>query len=80
MASPDMEELGRRLILVEPFDREWAVGCLILWTPSGNQSAASLELMDNLSGAFGVTATAGPRMDELLRKQPWSHFPRIASP
>jgi hypothetical protein len=65
VTSSDMEDLGKQLILVEPFDREWAVGFNPL-DALGQPFAASLELVDIFRRFWG-DGYWGPRMDELLR-------------
>ncbi len=60
----ETDELGRRLILIEPFDRERAVGFNPLHAV-GQTFPAALELLEIFRRFWGDSW--GPRMDELLR-------------
>ncbi len=60
----EIDELGERVILIEPFDREWAIGFNPL--DSDEPFAASLGLVDIFRQFWG-DSYRGPRMDELLR-------------
>ncbi len=60
----ETDELGRRLILIEPFDREYAVGFNPL---EGDQPfSAMLELLE-IFRRFWANGYWGPRMGEVLR-------------
>ena len=60
-----MEELAERLILIEPFNREWAVGFNPLGSVNGH-FPAMLELVEIFRRFWG-DGYWGPRMDEVLR-------------
>ncbi len=60
-----LDELGRRLILIDPSNRQWAIGFNPLEATNGN-FPAMLELLEILKRFWGGTYW-GPRMDELLR-------------
>lgn len=60
----EIDELGERLILIEPFDRGWAIGFNPL--DSDESFAASLQLTDIFRRFWG-DGYWGPRMDELFR-------------
>ena len=63
--SHDIDALGKRLILVEPFNREWAVGFNPL--RGGDRTfPATLELLEIFRRFWG-NGYWGPRMDEVLR-------------
>ena len=58
-------ELGRQLVLIEPFNREWAIGFNPLHAIGGH-FPAMLELTEIFRRFWG-NGYWGPRMDELLR-------------
>ena len=62
---PDENEFGRKLVLVEPFNRECAIGFNPL-EAEGQHFAVVLELME-VFHRFWQNGYWGPRMDELLR-------------
>jgi len=61
----DLYQLGRQLVLIEPFSREWAVGFNPLHDIGGH-FPAMLELAEIFRRFWG-NGYWGPRMDELLR-------------
>jgi hypothetical protein len=61
----ELDELTDRLILVEPFNREWVPGFNPLESANGH-FPAMLELVEIFRG-FWADSYWGPRMDEVLR-------------
>jgi hypothetical protein len=63
--SSQVDALGRQLVLIEPFDKEWSVAFNPL--DAGEEPfAATLELVDIFRRFWG-NGYWGPRMDELFR-------------
>jgi len=60
-----LEKLGRKFILIEPFNRNWAIGFNPLEAVNGH-FPAMLEIVEILK-RFWSSHYWGPRMDELLR-------------
>jgi len=65
MESDDVEQLGSKLILIEPFNQEWSIGFNPL-DASGLTFPAMMELLEIFKRFWG-NGYWGPRMDELLR-------------
>jgi hypothetical protein len=61
----DLDEIGQRLILIEPFNEDWVAGCNLLET-AGASFSSILELVEAFEKFWGNNFW-GPRMTELLR-------------